>query len=185
MVAKLLIEDHEYCDYCGDCIVCETDHYCKNCKRCRWNVSCRCELEAGDESPQLEPENDAGDSHSRAAEGRDLRPAVSQQSQWLPDYHDVGFHIMQPVVSRFTEFVHLVMKASHLLRETLLPGQRRINTLAVAVDARVQTLHRRHHIAEGGTTTVGGLPGGRRLLAWGHDIIIMPCGQELGKELGR
>lgn len=92
---------------------------------------------------------------------------------------------MQPVVSGFAEFVHLVMKASHLLRETLLSSQRRINTLAVAVDARVQTLHSRHHISEGGTATIGGLPVGRRLLTGSHDIIIMPCGQELSKGLGQ
>ncbi len=143
------------------------------------------QLEAGDETPQFESHNDAGDRHARGAEGRDLRPALCQQSQRSPDERDVGFHFMQPVIGCFTEIVHLVMKARHLLRETLLSGQRRINTLAVAVDARVQTLHRRHHIADGGAPTVGGLPGCRRLLSWGHDITIMPRRRGISKGLGQ
>ncbi len=179
------LEEHEYCDYCGDCIICETDHYCATCRRCRWDVWCKCELEAGDESPQFESYNDAGDRHACAAEGRDLRPALSQQSHRSPDDQDVGFHIMQPVIGCLTKVVHLIMKTRHLLRETLLSSQRRVNTLAVAVDARVQTLHRRHHIADGSAATVGGLFGGRRLLGCSHGIFIMPCGQELSKGLGQ
>ena len=29
-------DDHEYCDYCGDCIACESDHYCSKCGYCQW-----------------------------------------------------------------------------------------------------------------------------------------------------
>ncbi len=128
-------------------------------------------LKTGEETPQLEAHNETTDCGCRAAESRYLRPAFCQQSQRSPDHHDIGFHIMQPVVSCFTEFMHFAMQSRHLLRETLLSRQRRVNTLAVAVNARVQTLHCRHHISEGGAAiAVGGL---LSCLAWDHDIIII------------
>jgi len=30
-------ENCEYCDACGDCIVCKPDHYCEVCGDCRWH----------------------------------------------------------------------------------------------------------------------------------------------------
>ena len=183
MIGVMQLEEHEYCEWCGDCIACDTDHYCDDCMCCRWD--CCCELEAGDETPQFKSDNDAGDRHARATESRNLRPALSQESQRSVDYLDVGFHVVQSVVSRFTEVVHRRMKIAHLLREAVLTGQRRIDALAVTINAGVQTQHRRHHIADGGAATVGGLLGGRCLLAYSHNTIIMSCGQELGKGLGR
>jgi hypothetical protein len=29
-------DEHAFCEQCGDCIVCEPDHYCDVCKGCRW-----------------------------------------------------------------------------------------------------------------------------------------------------
>ena len=143
------------------------------------------QLEAGDEMPQFESDNDAGDRHARATEGRNLRPALGQESQRSPDHHDVGFHVVQPVVSRFAEVVHRRMKIAHLLRKAVLTGQRRIDSLTVTINAGVQPQHRRHYIADGRASTVGGLLGSRRLLACGHNTTIMPCNQELGKGLGQ
>ena len=143
------------------------------------------QLETGDEMPQFESDNDAGDRHSRAAEGRDLAPSLSQESQRAADDHDVGFHAVQSVVSRFTEIVHRRVKIAHLLREAVLTGQRRIDALAVAIDAGVQSQHRRHYIADGRAAAIAGGLLRRRLLSGSHDTTIMPCGQEISKGLGR
>lgn len=32
---------HEYCEKCGDCILCDPEHYCPDCKECAWD--CKCE----------------------------------------------------------------------------------------------------------------------------------------------
>lgn len=40
--------EHEYCEQCGDCIVCDTDHYCW-CGRCEWECDMDHEQEREDE----------------------------------------------------------------------------------------------------------------------------------------
>lgn len=33
-------EDHEYCEQCGDCVVCDPEHYCSKCGACDWACEC-------------------------------------------------------------------------------------------------------------------------------------------------
>ena len=95
---------------------------------------------------------------------------------------------MKPVVGSFAEVVHLVMKARHLFREAVLTSKCSIDALAVAINASMQTQYRRHYITDGRAAAVGGLLLLRTRLGFiscSHDKFIMPCDQELSKELGR
>lgn len=35
-----------FCDYCGDCLDCDSDHYCLACNKCDWNCNKECEDES-------------------------------------------------------------------------------------------------------------------------------------------
>ena len=38
-----MADEHEYCDNCGDCTVCDVEHYCVTCGRCQWDCDAKTE----------------------------------------------------------------------------------------------------------------------------------------------
>ncbi len=134
-------------------------------------------LEAREEAPQLQSDSGARKRSSEATDRQGLRPTGCEEEPRTLERSDVRLHQMQALVRRLFQFGHARMELSHLLREALLTFKRTVDQLVRIINALIQALDGRQHIAHGSAAVVRGCG----LFPWSHDTLIMTRDQELSK----